>query len=502
MAQRKILVTNTLTGRKEELKPVVPGSANSNQNGHIGMYACGVTVYDDCHIGHAMQAIFFDVIRRYLQFAGYDVTYVRNFTDVDDKIIDRAKLKGISPAKLAADMIASSDRDMAAIGVAPADHQPRVSQMIPQIVSMIGTLIEREAAYATDSGDVYYRVRKKSDYGKLSGRNPDDLRSGTRDLVQGDKEDPLDFALWKRDDVPDASWDSPWGRGRPGWHIECSAMSKEFLGDTFEIHGGGRDLVFPHHENEIAQSESANAAPYAKYWMHCGLLTIEKQKMSKSLGNHITIQDFLKSWTPEVLRLGILQYHYTSNVDFSKAVFQQCHRRLLYFYETLQLLEETNPESTSINESNAKSHGESYWVIEEFHKAMCDDFNTAAAIAVINKAMKSGRELVSGKKTDARKAEVGKLRGAILTIGDVLGLFGQNPAMAARDLKTRLLPELGITEGEIEAAITRRAEARAARDFATADAVRGELLSRGIELRDGAQGTGWGINYTERTDDT
>ncbi|NDE17689.1 cysteine--tRNA ligase, partial [bacterium] len=385
----QILVTNTLTRRKEPLKSLDP-SGNK-----IRMYACGVTVYDDCHIGHAMQAIFFDVIRRYLEFAGYDVTYVRNFTDVDDKIIDRAKQRGMSPARLAQDMIESSDRDMEAIGVRPADHQPRVSEMIPQIVHMIQDLIRDEAAYATKSGDVYYRVRRKSDYGKLSGRNPDELRSGTRDLVQGDKEDPLDFALWKKDDVPDASWDSPWGRGRPGWHIECSAMSKEYLGNSFEIHGGGRDLVFPHHENEIAQSESANKAPYASCWMHCGLLTIEKQKMSKSLGNHITIQDFLKSWTPEVLRFGILQYHYSSNVDFSKAVFQQCHRRLLYFYETLDLLNQMAPEKVSAPADPLNHH----WLIGEFHKAMSDDFNTAAALASLNKAMKAGRELAAGKKS-------------------------------------------------------------------------------------------------------
>jgi len=483
----QILVTNTLTRRKEPLKSLDP-SGNK-----IRMYACGVTVYDDCHIGHAMQAIFFDVIRRYLEFAGYDVTYVRNFTDVDDKIIDRAKQRGMSPARLAQDMIDSSDRDMEAIGVRPADHQPRVSEMIPQIVHMIQDLIRDEAAYATKSGDVYYRVRRKSDYGKLSGRNPDELRSGTRDLVQGDKEDPLDFALWKKDDVPDASWDSPWGRGRPGWHIECSAMSKEYLGNSFEIHGGGRDLVFPHHENEIAQSESANKAPYASCWMHCGLLTIEKQKMSKSLGNHITIQDFLKSWTPEVLRFGILQYHYSSNVDFSKAVFQQCHRRLLYFYETLDLLNQMAPEKVSAPADPLNHH----WLIGEFHKAMSDDFNTAAALASLNKAMKAGRELAAGKKSAPKIAEAAQLRDAVLKVGAVLGLFDKEPKAATRDLKMRLLPELGITEAEIQGAITRRAEARAARDFAAADAVRGELLTRGIELRDGTAGTDWSIKYTE-----
>lgn len=485
-APQILLVTNTLTRRKEPLKSLHPAGKK------IGIYACGVTVYDDCHIGHAMQAIFFDVIRRYLEFSGYEVTYVRNFTDVDDKIIDRAKQRGISPAKLAQDMIDSSDRDMAAIGVRAADHQPRVSQMIPQIIAMIQELIRNEAAYPTKSGDVYYRVRRKADYGKLSGRNPDELKSGTRDLIQGDKEDPLDFALWKNDDVPDASWKSPWGIGRPGWHIECSAMSKEFLGNSFEIHGGGRDLVFPHHENEIAQSESANKAPYAACWMHCGLLTIDRQKMSKSLGNHITIQDFLKSWTPEVLRLGILQYHYTSNVDFSKAVFQQCHRRLLYFYETLNLL------SQMVLDLNTQQDvPDSHWLFEDFNKAMSDDFNTAAALAAMNKAMKAARELVAGKKSDAKVVEASQLLKAIHRVAHVLGLFETEPKSATRELKMRLLPELGITENEIQAAIQRRADARTARDFAAADAARGELSTRGIELRDGAQGTEWTIKYLD-----
>jgi cysteinyl-tRNA synthetase len=479
----QILVTNTLTRRKEPLKPLRTGS------NHIGMYACGVTVYDDCHIGHAMQAIFFDVIRRYLQFAGYEVTYVRNFTDVDDKIIDRARQRGMSPARLAQDMIDSSERDMNAIGVRPADHQPRVSEMIPQIIRMIEQLITNDAAYATSSGDVYYRVRRKRDYGKLSGRNPDELRSGTRDLVQGEKEDPLDFALWKKDDVPDASWDSPWGRGRPGWHIECSAMSKEFLGNSFEIHGGGRDLVFPHHENEIAQSESANKAPYASCWMHCGLLTIDKQKMSKSLGNHITIQEFLKSWTPEVLRFGILQYHYSSNVDFSKAVFAQCHRRLLYFYETIDLLAQMA--------GNRAVASTDHWLIVEFNKAMADDFNTAAALAGLSKAMKNARELVTGKKSAPKTAEAAQLLDAIHQLGAVLGLFEQDPKIATRDLKMRLLPELGITEAEIQAAIRKRAEARAAKDFVAADSARNELLARGIELRDGTTGTDWSFKYSE-----
>ena len=326
---QEVRITNTLTGKKETLQPIEPG--------HVKMYACGVTVYDHCHIGHAMQAIYFDVIRNFLEFIGYKVTYVRNYTDVDDKIIKKANERGISPKTLVDEIIESCSTDMKNLGVRPATFEPRVSECIPDIISMIETLIENGSAYES-AGDVYYRVRSKPDYGKLSNRNPDQLRAGTRDLASGDKEDSLDFALWKKDDVKDASWDSPWGKGRPGWHIECSVMAKNSLGDNFDIHGGGRDLVFPHHENEIAQSESANQCSYANIWVHSGLLTIEKQKMSKSLGNHILIQDFLKKWAPEVLRLAYLNQQYSSNSDFSENVFKSCARKLLYYYESLHLL--------------------------------------------------------------------------------------------------------------------------------------------------------------------
>ena len=328
---QEIRVTNTLSGKKEKLIP--------HEEGHIKIYACGVTVYDHCHIGHAMQAIYFDVMRNYLKFAGYKVTYVRNYTDVDDKIINKAKELNMKPLDLSEKIIKSSIKDMEAIGVKEADREPKVSETIPEIISMIEELIKKGFAYPTSEGDVYYRVQKKADYGKLSNRNVSDLRSNTRDLVQGGKEDALDFALWKSDLTEGASWESPWGAGRPGWHIECSAMAKKHLGDTFDIHGGGRDLVFPHHENEIAQSESANSCTYCNYWVHSGLLTINKQKMSKSLGNHILISDFVSKYPGEVLRLAYLQYHYSSNVDFSEAVFNNCLKKLLYFYETLQDLD-------------------------------------------------------------------------------------------------------------------------------------------------------------------
>ena len=478
---RTIQLTNTLTRRKEPLQLVNPASK------HIGIYACGVTVYDDCHIGHAMQAIYFDIIRNYLKYCGYDVTYVRNFTDVDDKIINRAKERGISPAKLASDMIASSNRDMAAIGVAPADFEPRVSQCIPEIIAMVENLAAKGAAYATKGGDVYYRVRRKADYGKLSNRKPDELQSGTRDIVAGDKEDELDFALWKADTTPDASWPSPWGTGRPGWHIECSAMACKHLGKTFEIHGGGRDLVFPHHENEIAQSESANDAPYAIHWMHSGLLTIDHQKMSKSLGNHISIQKFLADWPVEVLRLGFLMNHYQSNIDFSQQVFQTCHKRLLYYYEGLEAMDAFAEGVT------APAHAAT---IEAFHAAMSDDFNNAAALGEVNKAFKAARDLMTGKKTTQKQTEVFAIAKAIREVSAIFGILQEPPTTHVLKIKRQLLPSLNVKEDEIDAAIQRRKDARAAKDFAASDRIRDEMAARGIELRDTPQGTVWSVKLS------
>ncbi|MEI6834279.1 MAG: cysteine--tRNA ligase [bacterium] len=477
---RNIVLTNSLTRRKEPLALLNPNSK------HVGIYACGVTVYDDCHIGHAMQAIYFDILRSYLKYCGYNVTYVRNYTDVDDKIINRAREKGISPAKLAAEMIDGSIRDMAAIGVTPADFEPKVSENIPEIIAMIEQLIANGYAYPTKSGDVYYRVRKKSDYGKLSNRKPDEMKSGTRDIVAGEKEDELDFALWKNDSTPDASWQSPWGLGRPGWHIECSAMSCKHLGKSFEIHGGGRDLIFPHHENEIAQSEAANGAQYASIWMHSGLLTIDQQKMSKSLGNHITIKKFLSEWPAEVLRLGFLMNHYSSNIDFSQHFFQTCMKRLLYYYEGLVAMSEYSGDLKA--EPDPK-------LIDEFNAAMADDLNTVSAISAINLAFKRARELMAGKKNPQKQKDVAAISSAIRQTADVLGLFKTSPETEIHSLKTKILPSLGITESEIKGAITQRQDARAAKDFAKGDAVRDQMAAKGIELRDSPAGTIWSIKF-------
>lgn len=476
----EIFVSNTLTGKKEKFE--------SLKNGHVGIYACGVTTYDHFHIGHALQAVFFDMICRYLRFAGYRVTYVRNYTDVDDKIIARAATQGISPAVLAQQMIDSSDEDMVALGCELPSFRPRVSQCIPEIIGMVEELVSKGAAYATSRGDVYYRVRRKEDYGKLSNRKVDELRSGTRDIKESDKEDELDFALWKADTTPDASWGSPWGRGRPGWHIECSAMSRLHLGKTFDIHGGGRDLVFPHHENEIAQSESANGCLYSRYWIHSGLLTIEKQKMSKSLGNHINLKDFLKKWPAESLRLAYLQYHYASNIDFQRDTFLRAHQRLCYYYQSLDALDSIAAEGPKLSLDTAA-------IREEFHRNMSDDFNSGMALASLNKEFKRANEMATAKKNPLNAANAHALAKILRECFAVFGLLQAPPKTMLETLRTMILPELGIRREEIEAKIGERKQARIDKDFAKADQVRAELSQRGIELMDTPSGTDWRIKY-------
>ncbi len=481
---REIRVTNTLTRQKEVLETVEPGC--------VRMYGCGVTTYDYCHIGHALQAVFLDIIRRYLRYVGYKVIYVRNHTDVDDKIIDRARERGLRPDELAESMVQAADEDMASLGIEPADFEPRVSQTIPEIIAMIKTLVENGSAYATASGDVYYRVRNKKDYGKLSGRKLDEMRSGTRDLVQGDKEFALDFALWKHDETEGVSWDSPWSRGRPGWHIECSAMAKKYLGDRFDIHGGGRDLVFPHHENEIAQSESANQTEFARYWLHNGLVTINKQKMSKSLGNHLLIRDALKKWPAEVLRLSIISKHYSSNVDFSEQGFVDSFGRLYYYYETIEQLDAAaaggDPDGTLVAGYDPAQ------VVESFHEAMSDDFNTARALAEFNEGMRKANELVQNKFPMVHKRNTAAAyRRVFAELGGVLGI-GERPAQdALAELKEQMLPRLELTSEEILDRIAERKLAREQKDFALADRIREELEARGIELRDRPDGTDWAI---------
>jgi cysteinyl-tRNA synthetase len=484
----QILISNTLTGRKETLVP-----KNSTTN-HIGIYACGVTVYDDCHIGHAMQAIYFDIVKRYLKYVGYNVTYVRNYTDVDDKIIARAKERGMSSLALSQQVIESSIRDMKAIGVSTADFEPKVSESIPEIIKMIEDIIANDMAYKTISGDVYFRVRRKSDYGKLSNRKPDELRSGARDVVVGEKEDELDFALWKADSTEGASWDSPWSKGRPGWHIECSAMAKKYLGSSFEIHGGGRDLVFPHHENEIAQSEAANKMSYANCWMHSGLLTIQQQKMSKSLGNHISIQAFLSRWPAEVMRLGFLMNHYQSNIDFSEKVFQTCAKRLIYYYE--QMIQ-----FRSIAKNVACDSAQLSTFKAQFRECMNDDFNTPKVVALLNQWMKQGIEWSAGKVTPASQAKLNAILEAIKDVALVTGLLSDDPESLVQNLKLRVIKDIGVEESFIASKIEERRVARTNKDFAASDRIRDELATKQILLKDTPSGTNWTVKFNPSGED-
>ncbi len=473
-------VYNTLKGQKEDFQPLEPGK--------VKMYVCGVTVYDYCHIGHARANIVFDIIYRYLQFAGFDVTYVRNYTDVDDKIIKRANERGISSKELSEEFIRAFDEDMAALGLAIPTHQPKATEYIPQIIAICQKLIDKGLAYAA-GGDVYYRVGKFDGYLKLSKRNMDEMQAGAR-ITPGElKEDPMDFALWKGAKPDEPSWESPWGPGRPGWHIECSAMSSSLLGDTFDIHGGGRDLIFPHHENEIAQSEGASGKPFVNYWLHNGFVNINQEKMSKSLGNFFTIRDILKRYNPEVLRFFILSAHYRSPIDFSDQNLVDAEAGLSRFYESLLAGDEAI-EGAEIG--IAAEDGQK--LDENYRAAMDDDFNSALAIAHLFEAVRTVNRLIATRKF-RKKAElvatVADLLPRIRTFGEVLGILQSDPLTWLDQQRVAGLADLGVEVSEIAVAIEARLQARQAKDYARGDEIRDELDARGILLLDTAKGTSW-----------
>ncbi len=473
-------VYNTLKGQKEEFKPLEPGK--------VKMYVCGVTVYDYCHIGHARANIVFDIIYRYLQFAGFDVTYVRNYTDVDDKIIKRANERGISSKELSEEFIRAFDEDMAALGLAVPTHQPKATEYIPQIIEICQKLIDKGLAYAS-GGDVYYSVGKFPDYLKLSGRNMDEMQAGARITPGEQKHDPMDFALWKAAKPNEPKWESPWGPGRPGWHIECSAMSSSLLGETFDIHGGGRDLIFPHHENEIAQSEGASGKPFVSYWLHNGFVNINQEKMSKSLGNFFTIRDILKRYNPEVLRFFILSAHYRSPIDFSDQNLIEAEIGLSRFYEALESGDE------AIDGAQATDPAEDGTILEaNFRAAMDDDFNSALAIGHLFEAVRTVNRLVATKKFRKKSdlvATVADLLQKIRTLGEVLGILQSDPTTWLEQQKKAGLADLGLKETEIDAAIRARLQARKDKDYARGDEIRDELEAQGILLLDTVKGTIW-----------
>ena len=463
-------IYNTLSKRKEEFVPL--------EEGKVKMYVCGPTVYNLIHIGNARPMIVFDTVRRYMEHRGYEVNYVSNFTDVDDKIIKKAIEEGVDASVISERYIAECKKDMEAMNIRPATTHPKATEEICGMLDMIGTLIEKGHAYAAPDGTVYFRTRSFQDYGKLSHKNLDDLQGGNRSLLvtgEDQKEDPLDFVLWKPKKEGEPYWESPWCQGRPGWHIECSVMSKKYLGEEIDIHGGGEDLVFPHHENEIAQSEAASGKPFAKYWMHNAFLNIDNKKMSKSAGNFFTVRDISEKYDLQVLRFFMLSAHYRSPLNFSAELMeaaQNGYDRIVTSVSNLNyLLQNAEGEMTEAEKTLAK---EAEGFITKFDEAMDDDFNTADAIAAIFELVKFAN---TNAKEGSSKAFVQALKDEIVTLSDICGLIVEKKEE--------------ILDDDIEALIAERQAARKEKNFKRADEIRDELLAKGIILEDTREGVKW-----------
>ncbi len=453
-------IYNSLTRQKEEFKPIHPGK--------VGMYVCGVTIYDLCHIGHGRTFVSFDVVSRYLRYLGYDLTFVRNITDIDDKIIKRAAENGETCDSLTERLIGEMHADFDALGMKRPDVEPRATAFISEIIALCERLIERGFAYVADNGDVMFEVSKFKDYGRLSKQDLDQLQAGARVDIELAKRSPLDFVLWKMSKPGEPTWESPWGPGRPGWHIECSAMNSAILGDHFDIHGGGSDLQFPHHENEIAQSCCAHDTQYVNTWMHSGMVMVDREKMSKSLGNFFTIRDVLNHYDPETVRYFLMSGHYRSQLNYSEDNLKQARSALERLYTSLRGLD------TSVEAAG----GEEF--VARFKEAMDDDFNTPEAYSVLFDMV---REINRLKTDDVAAASV--LGARMRELADVLGLLGQEPEVFLQS---------GANDddvAEIEALIQQRLDARAAKDWAAADQARDKLTEMGIILEDGPQGTTW-----------
>ncbi|MDE7241333.1 cysteine--tRNA ligase [Desulfovibrio sp.] len=478
---------NTLGRRKEEFVPVRPGKA------HI--YVCGITAYDYCHIGHARSAIVFDILVRQLRHMGLEVLFVRNFTDVDDKIIRRAEAEGRDWREIAATYMAAFHEDMDRLGVLRADLEPRATDTIPQIEDLCSRLIAEDKAYATPSGDVYFRVRSYTPYGKLSRRSLDELMAGARVAPGEEKEDPLDFALWKAAKPGEPSWPSPWGPGRPGWHIECSAMSQPFL--PLDIHGGGQDLIFPHHENEIAQTEAVCHCELARFWVHNGFVQINQEKMSKSLGNFTTIRDILRDYLPESLRFFLLGKHYRSPIDFSPEGMDDAEKGQQRVYMALR------DAARALLRSSWKNTALPAGLREEWDglraavsAAMDDDLNTAQALGHIFSQVRIVNRLLEDKALRAARATGDILEDFLSRAREWqtrFGLFGQEPDAFLADLRAVRARRRNIDVAHVEELLAKRADARAAKDFAGSDALRGELARLGVSVRDTPQGQEWDL---------
>ena len=481
-------IYNSMTGKKEEFKTL--------EEGKVKMYACGITVYDLSHIGHARQAIVYAMIADYLRYRGYDVKYVRNYTDVDDKIINRANLLGKNAIDFSREQIEETEKDMAALHINDADIKTKASEYIDKIIEFVEKLIEKGIAYSTEKGDVYYSVRKFKDYGKLSNRKIDELLNGVRKDVEEGKKDPLDFALWKSAKPGEIYWESPWGKGRPGWHIECSVMALNTLGETIDIHGGGKDLVFPHHENEIAQTEALTEKEFAKYWSHCGLIKINGEKMSKSLGNSLTIRDALKKYNYEVIKYVMFLKHYTSDIDLLDNDYTLAERHLYYFYNTISNIEKLLLENKVENVNNFLPDDISESIKTNFVEAMDDDFNTTVALSELYSIFKYLNNAIKKMNKGNKEQTLNTIKRVVTNLKEVysiLGLFEQVPAEFIAELKNKYIKELDISENEIIELVNKRLDAKKNKDFETADNIRNELNDKGIILNDTKEGTTWDL---------
>jgi cysteinyl-tRNA synthetase len=496
-------IYNTLTGKKEEFVPV--------HEKRVGMYVCGVTVYDLCHIGHGRSAIVFDAIYRYLRYRGYDVTFVRNFTDIDDKIIKRANDEGVDFKTIAEKYINEFNIDMGKFRLEKPRFEPKATEHIPEMIKLISILVEKGYAYQ-GGGDVFFSVERFKDYGKLSKRDLEDMQAGARVGIDEKKENPLDFALWKASKPGEPSWESPWGKGRPGWHIECSVMSQKYLGETFDIHGGGKDLIFPHHENEIAQSEAATGKPFARYWIHNGFVNINKEKMSKSFGNILTLKEISRDWHPEAIRLFLLSSHYRSPVDFSFDSLSEVKTALDRFYATLKAIQDVIGKKgeglpCGVVKDTPQGEGGGVSAIEEyrqgiesfqvrFEEAMDDDFNTAQALGYfydLQRHLNSLIDLSKGRPTEEILTLLKKGVNHLTNMGSIFGLFQENPETYLNEQRKEGLKRLKLSEEEILKFIDERNAARKEKDWKKADEIRNDLLSKGIVLEDAPSGTIWKI---------
>jgi cysteinyl-tRNA synthetase len=481
-----LLIHNTMSGQKEVFTPYDAQK--------VGVYVCGPTVYDMSHIGHARAYVAFDTVVRFLRarYGAKHVLYVRNYTDIDDKIIHKAQQCGGACEEVSERFIAAFKEDMAALDVLPADVEPKVTQHVPHIIQLIQQLVEKNVAYAS-GGDVFFSVEAFESYGCLAKRSLEDMEAGARVDISEHKKNPMDFVLWKKAKPGEPVWESPWGAGRPGWHIECSAMSACYLGASFDIHGGGKDLVFPHHENEIAQSEAASSQKLAQVWMHNGFVNIDNEKMSKSLGNFFTIRDVLKTYHPQVLRFYLLCTHYRSPIQFSDQALKEAEARLQYMYETLQRLEHR---MKHVEKGHAVGYAQPWvpCVYERFEEAMRDDFNTPRVLGDLSEVFKWLNETLVKPVLSAEEIHsLDVVEQALRSISGVLGVFHHDPSAFLTQLEHMRVEHKGVDVQRVQALIQERQKARAAKDFAKADAVRAQLSAMGVVIKDGPSGTQWEV---------